>query len=66
MQTWEFTSLFVVGGTLLRIVYVAIARHYRNRGWPQSSTSKGSGRKIDRMEMQRLDREYGQKDREER
>ena len=51
---------------MLRIAYVWIARHYRDRGWPGVDRRKVSRRKIDRMEMNRLDREYGRKDREER
>jgi hypothetical protein len=66
VQDLKLILLLVAGGLMLRIAYVWIARHYRDRGWPGVDRRKVSRRKIDRMEMNRLDREYGRKDREER
>ena len=62
MPIWQAVSLVIFGAVLLRIVYVAIARHYQNRAWPSHNPSS---RKIDRLEINRIEREYG-KDREER
>lgn len=57
-------SLILIAGIIAWMLYVAIRRHYRNRGWPKVDRRKVSRRKIDRREMNRIEREY-QKDREE-
>jgi len=61
MRLWEVIAVIVFGGVIAWMLYVAIARHYRNRGWPRLDRRKVNRRRIDRREMQRLEREYGQK-----
>jgi hypothetical protein len=65
VQTWEAVSVVVSCGFLVRMLYVAIMRHYRNRGWPSVDRRQISRRRIDRKEMNRIENEYG-KDREDR
>ena len=65
MKTWEAIFVVVSCGFLVRMLYVAIMRHYRNRGWPRVDRRQISRRRIDRKEINRIEREY-QNDREQK